>query len=187
MPKDGQQETFRLGFLTEIRIGERGYVGGLLVTNHLGRPLEFQCTAPVKPNRTQEILYGPTLVTFLLAELIGRTLVEKIGVKPDLVLVERTELLELRRHIDRPVACLQEDEPDGVPTIALGRQFVVWHAEFPADETPIQKGAEKITTDADMSEPFERVRDALSEALGTATATPSSPTPQTPPSARDAA
>ena len=77
-----------MGFLTEIRIGERGYVGGLLVTNHLGRPLEFQCTAPVKPNRTQEILYGPTLVTFLLAELIGRTLVEKIGVKPHLVLVD---------------------------------------------------------------------------------------------------
>jgi hypothetical protein len=170
MSKDGHQETFRLGFLTEIRVGDRGYVGGLLVTNHLGRPLEFQCTAPVKPNRTQEILYGPTLVTFLLAELIGRTLVEKVGVKPHLVLVERADLLELRRHIDSPVACLMDDaEPES--SIRLGRQSVVWHAEFDHDQRPIQRGASSITADADLSEPFQRVRDALNEALGTANPT----------------
>lgn len=184
---DGQQEAFRLGFLTEIRIGERGYVGGLLVTNHLGRPLEFQCTAPVKPNRTQEILYGPTLETFLLAELIGRTLVEKIGVKPHLVLVERTELLELRRHINVPVACLMENAPVENDGVGLGRQTVVWHSEFRQDETPIKRGATRITTDADLSEPFQRVRDALSEALGTA-ATPQTPAVNpTPPVNRDAA
>ena len=167
MSKDGPQETFRLGFLTEIRIGERGYVGGLLVTNHLGRPLEFQCTAPVKPNRTQEILYGPTLVTFLLAELIGRTLVEKVGVKPHLVLVERSDLLELRRHVSLPVACLVDESPDQ-PAVRLGRQSAVWHFEFPQDQTPLERGAANITADADMSEPFQRVRDALNEALGTA-------------------
>ena len=172
MPKDGQQENFRLGFLTEIRIGERGYVGGLLVTNHLGRPLEFQCTAPVKPNRTQEILYGPTLVTFLLAELIGRTLVEKIGVKPHLVLVERKDLLELRRHVDLPVACLEEGAETEAMGIGLGRQSVVWHADFPEDETPIQCGAARITADADLSEPFGRVRDALAEAIGTHNSAP---------------
>ncbi len=172
MSKDGQQETFRLGFLTEIRIGERGYVGGLLVTNHLGRPLEFQCTAPVKPNRTQEILYGPTLVTFLLAELIGRTLVEKVGVKPHLVLVERSDLLELRRHISLPVACLIEDPGPEQPAVRLGRQSVVWQEEFAQDQSPIERGGSYITPDADLSEPFQRVRDALREALGTSNAQP---------------
>ena len=157
-----------MGFLTEIRIGERGYVGGLLVTNHLGRPLEFQCTAPVKPNRTQEILYGPTLVTFLLAELIGRTLVEKIGVKPHLILVERADLLELRRHISLPVACLVEEEKAEGPSVQLGQQSVVWLADFSEDRAIISKGASTITADADLSEPFQRVRDALNEALGSA-------------------
>lgn len=157
-----------MGFLTEIRIGERGYVGGLLVTNHSGRPLEFQCTAPVKPNRTQEILYGPTLVTFLLAELIGRTLVEKIGVKPHLVLVERPDLLELRRHVSLPVACLVEQETTEGQSVRLGRQSVVWHAEFAEDRAGISRGASTITSDADLSEPFQRVRDALQEALGSA-------------------
>ncbi len=175
MSKDGHQDAFRLGFLTAIRIAERGYVGGLLVTNHLGRPLEFQCTAPVKPNRTQEILYGPTLLTFLLAELIGRTLVEKIGVKPHLVLVERPDLLELRRHVSLPVACLQEDDPSEPSGVRLGRQFVVWHADFAGDETAISQGASHITADADLSEPFQRVRDALHEALGTANQNPAAP------------
>lgn len=154
-----------MGFLTEIRIGEKGYVGGLLVTNQMGRPLEFQCTAPVKPNRTQEILYGPTLVTFLLAELIGRTLVEKIGVKPHLVLVERADLLELRRHVSVPVACLVEENA-ATSGVRLGRQSIIWHAEFHEDKAAISRGASTITSDADLSEPFQRVRDALQEALG---------------------
>jgi hypothetical protein len=180
MAKDGPPETFRLGFLTEIRIGEKGYVGGLLVTNHLGRPLEFQCTAPVKPNRTQEILYGPTLVTFLLTELIGRTLVEKIGVKPHLVLVERADLLELRRHVSLPVACLVEEQRTEGPSLRLGMQPVVWHVEFGEDQTVISRGASAITADADLSEPFQRVREALNEALGS----PSNAPPQ---HSRDAA
>ncbi|MCA9043520.1 MAG: hypothetical protein KDA69_04320, partial [Planctomycetaceae bacterium] len=55
---DGDQ--LNLGFL-QVTLTPSGYVGGLLVTNRQGRPLEFQCTTPVQPNRTQEILYGPTL------------------------------------------------------------------------------------------------------------------------------
>jgi hypothetical protein len=113
-------------------------------------------------------LYGPTLVTFLLAELIGRTLVDKIGVKPHLVLVERADLLELRRHISLPVACLVEGEETERPSVRLGRQSVVWHIDFSEDKAGISRGASTITSDADLSEPFQRVRDALNEALGSA-------------------
>jgi hypothetical protein len=45
MTVESGKENFRLGFLTAIEVPERGFVGGLLVTNHFGRPLEFQCTA----------------------------------------------------------------------------------------------------------------------------------------------
>src|SRR3954465_7120232 len=98
-----KKDQFRLGFLTALEVPEQGFVGGLLVTNRHGRPLEFQCTAPVKPNRTQEILYGPTLGPFLLGELIGRALIEKSGIKPNLILTERAEILELREHVNVPV------------------------------------------------------------------------------------
>src|SRR5579871_5685919 len=129
MTANGKQETLRLGFLTAIETPDNGYVGGLLVTNHFGRPLEFQCTVPVRPNATQTMLYGPTLAPFLLGELIGGTLVEKAGVKPQLILTDRAHILELRNHIDQPVALVGSEtqatdpQPDESPTpLKLGRQ-----------------------------------------------------------------
>src|SRR5258708_34263760 len=104
MTATGKQEQLRLGFLTAIEVSDKGFVGGLLVTNHNGRPLEFQCTVPIKANPTQEILYGPTLAPFILGELIGGTLVEKSGIKPQLILTDQLQSLELRNHIHRPVA-----------------------------------------------------------------------------------
>ena len=58
MATNGKAEQLRLGFLTAIEVPDKGLTGGLLVTNHYGRPLEFQCTTPVRANATQEILYG---------------------------------------------------------------------------------------------------------------------------------
>ncbi|MEX0704937.1 MAG: hypothetical protein WD069_22750 [Planctomycetales bacterium] len=167
MAEQRAHDRFRLGFLTAVRIGEGAYVGGLLVTNRLGRPLEFQCTTPVRPNRTQEILYGPTLVPFILAELIGRTLVERIGVKPELLLVDRPELLELRAHVAIPVGCLPpEDAPrDDAGLPSLGRQKVRLHGDHPGDLAALKIAAEAVPVDADLLEPFERVREALNETL----------------------
>src|SRR5580765_4510450 len=104
-----KQEQLRLGFLTAIEVPDKGFIGGLLVTNHNGRPLEFQCTVPIKANPTQEILYGPTLAPFILGELIGATLVEKAGVKPQLILTDQEQILELRNHIDKPVGLVEKD------------------------------------------------------------------------------
>ncbi|MGH7129406.1 MAG: hypothetical protein ACREIV_12615 [Planctomycetaceae bacterium] len=176
-----QADQLRLGFLTANALNGHGYVGGLLVTNRFGRPLEFQCTTPVKPNRTQEILYGPTLVPFILAELIGRTLIEKVGVKPHLVLVERPELLELRGHVAMPVACLAsveetaDDEQSSQPPsdsslqegriLTLGRRRLRLETAHAADDDALARHAPHIPGGADLLEPFERVREALQEAL----------------------
>src|SRR5262245_60141919 len=99
MSAHSNHEQLRLGFLTVVEVPEKGFVGGLLITNHAGRPPEFQCTAPVKPNATQQILYGPTLKPFVLGELIGGTLVGKAGIKPQLILTDLEPVLELRNHV----------------------------------------------------------------------------------------
>jgi hypothetical protein len=219
MTMESGKESFRLGFLTAIEVPERGFVGGLLVTNHFGRPLEFQCTAPLKPNRAQEILYGPTLIPYVLGDLIGRTLIEKVGVKPHLILTERNDLLPMRDLVSIPVACVDDflasapalPAPNGpettAPTLAaepsapsagsnessdadraaviadassasesspipapaaqphfrLGRQILRFHAAHADDEVIARQGAASVPTDADLREPFERVREALSE------------------------
>ena len=51
-----------LGFLTVLN-EPSGYLGGYLVTNVWGRPLEFRLSTAVQPNRVQQILYGSTLAT----------------------------------------------------------------------------------------------------------------------------
>ncbi len=198
MSANEEQQQFRLGFLSAVEVPDHGFMGGLLVTNHLGRPLEFQCTTPVKPNRTQEILYGPTLVPFLLSDLIGRTLVEKAAVKPDLILTEQEEILELRNHVSVPVACLADSAPGGGPPEGratfdesndvienagasapaaareaarpvegawLGRQRLQFHDAHQSDRSTVALHASAIPRDADLREPFQRVREALSEAL----------------------
>lgn len=172
MAANGKHEQLRLGFLTAIEVPEKGFVGGLLVTNQSGRPLEFQCTAPVKPNSTQEILYGPTLEAFILGELIGGTLVEKAGVKPQLILTDRAQILELRNFIEQPLALVGKSaetgdskEGHGSASVKLGRQIVRFHPAHEADRSALTRDAATIPADADLQEPFERVREALQETL----------------------
>ena len=72
-----------LGFLTLLTDGS-GVLGGYLLTNSWGRPLEFRLSTAVQPNRVQQILYGPTLTEYLHAELIGKTLIEKTSAPPSM-------------------------------------------------------------------------------------------------------
>lgn len=158
-------DQFRLGFLAAVEDPERGMVGGLLITNHFGRPLEFQCTTPVKANRTQQILFGPQLRPYVLTELIGKTLIEKVGVKPHLVLTESSDLLPLRDHVSVPVASLMELTEKNHDAISLGNQRLRFHDSHQGDRSEIAKQAAQIPDTADLKEPFERVREALAETI----------------------
>src|SRR3954469_22844872 len=96
--------TKAIGFLTVVEHDLHGLFGGYLLLNETGRPLEFHCTAPVKPNRAQQILYGPTLKPFLYGEQIGATLVNKPTLVPIAVLVDRPAALAARPFIQVPMA-----------------------------------------------------------------------------------
>ena len=167
MTTPATNEQLRLGFLTAVPLNDRGHAAGLLVTNRFGRPLEFQCTAPVKPNRTQELLYGPTLVPFLLGELLSKTLLDRIGVKPHFVLTDRAEMLDCRPHVSLPVACVVESARGG-ELLRLGKQLFALHAEFGEDLKAFEKLAKELAADADLLEPLDRVREALLETLKSA-------------------
>lgn len=170
MSAPNRNGSLHLGFLAVIEVAGGAFVGGLLVTNKLGRPLEFQCTTPVKPNRTQEILYGPTLRPFLFAELIGKTLIERLQVSPQLLVVDQAELLGLREHVDLPIACViskgqQPDDLADQTQIALGTKRVRFHPDHPEDVETVREQSRQIPGDADTQEPVERVREALQETL----------------------
>ncbi len=95
------------GYLTTIESPEHGFFGGYLMVSALGRPLEFHCTAPVRPNRAQQILYGPTLQPYLLGEQIGGTLLAQAKLRPLLVLTDQAAMLCLRSQMKMPIVCWQ--------------------------------------------------------------------------------
>lgn len=116
-----------LGFLTVVEDARHGLFGGYLVLNATGRPLEFHCTTPIKPNRAQQILYGPTLIPFLYGEQIGQTLLNKGQVEPLVVCTDRPPVLEVRPFVNVPLAlvlsdgttaphCPPSEHPAGRPT-----------------------------------------------------------------------
>lgn len=157
-----------LGFLTVLHEAS-GYLGGFLVTNGWGRPLEFRLSTAVQPNRVQQILYGETLQPYICADLIGKTLVDKTSAATQLVLTDREAVLELRTRLAVPVVWLvPADEANArgleVRPAAGGRGALLCHPRFPHDVAETRTLLERLDGTIDLVEPFARIREAVAEA-----------------------
>ena len=85
-----------------------------------------------------------------------------------MILTDQPEILELRNHIDVPVVLVDPiGETGGERTMKLGRQTIRFHEAHASDQVRIDEGAQQIPADADLREPFSRVREALQETLKT--------------------
>ncbi|MCS7045003.1 MAG: hypothetical protein NZO58_01475 [Gemmataceae bacterium] len=177
----GQQ----LGFLTIVQ-DPAGLIGGYLVTNLWGRPLEFRLTSPVQPNRVQQILYGDTLHSYLCGELIGKSLVDKATTPAVWVLTDQPAALDLRRRVAVPVSLwlptARADQAVPLPGaeegsgkarldgaaascaygLAVGRGLF-GHPSFPEDVGVVQEILAALGH-FDLGEPFQRIREAIGEA-----------------------
>jgi hypothetical protein len=173
-----------LGFLTVVQHQQYGLFGGYLVLNAAGRPLEFHCTAPIRPNRAQEILYGPTLESFLYGEQIGQTLLSQAGTVPVLVCTDRVPALATREHVSVPLVLVlppevepSEERPDRFfrvdsahnsgPRLAifqLGRNRLALPEQAAEDRRLIAERLADLAESFDLAEPFGRIRDAIEEA-----------------------
>jgi len=105
------------GYLSTIQSLEHGYFGGYLIVSVLGRPLEFHCTAPVRPSRALEILYGPTLEPYLLGEQISGTLLGAAKLTPRLILTDQSPALYVRSKIGVPMVLVLGRAEDQNPSI----------------------------------------------------------------------
>ncbi|MBX7106085.1 MAG: hypothetical protein K1X57_18535 [Gemmataceae bacterium] len=161
-----------LGFLTILTEGA-SYLGGYLVTNAWGRPLEFRLSSAVQPNKVQQILYGPTLGLYLGSDLIGKTLVEKTGTPATVIFTDCREAVDLRRTQSVPVLWVSSP---GDPEAALlaasglcvreggpGRGAVLAHPDYPEDAATGLELFQRIGA-LDLAEPFSRIREAIGEA-----------------------
>lgn len=93
-----------------------------------------------------------------------------MGIKPHLLIVQQREILELRRLIDCPLACLVdaasgETELPDQTRLQLGRQLISLHPVFAEDYDRVAALQSQVPADADLVEPLDRVHDALKETL----------------------
>jgi hypothetical protein len=158
-----------LGFLTVLHESS-GYLGGYLVTNVWGRPLEFRLSSAVQPNRVQHILYASTLEPYICADLIGKTLMDKAAVPVQLLITDNSKALDLRLKVECPVAWLSAADDaqaaagaEVLPAQA-GRGALLCHPRFPDDAALMRDLLGHLDAGFDLAEPFVRIREAIGEA-----------------------
>ena len=158
------------GFMTVIEVPSLGHCGGLLVVSRIGRPLEFHCTAPVGPNRAQEIMYGATYKEFLYSEQIGMALVHKTKTKPGLFLADCGDLLPISKLIDIPIILVEEKNAAdpisgrGLENFTVKNQRICFVDSSLKQREWIRSSAELFARSVPLEEPFERIRQAIEEA-----------------------
>ncbi|MCC5648066.1 hypothetical protein LC607_35310 [Nostoc sp. CHAB 5824] len=79
---------YLLGYFAHFVSPQRGYYGGILVTDTRGVPKEFRHTDAVKPTRTQTVLYGDSLEASLGTDAIAPALYDALTIKPHILLIE---------------------------------------------------------------------------------------------------
>lgn len=174
-----------LGFLSVSETSSRGFVGGFLILNRLGHPIEFHCTVPVHPNKAQEILYGRSLKAFLFGNQIVAPLYKRRKTEVLAVLTDSPFVLPFQDSLNIPLMILltesptgaQKDDPEktGLDSFRSlpGIDWDQWKEErrqglYVAVSKKIQDDSiwDKIALfqkTVDLTEPFERIRLAIKE------------------------
>ena len=84
-------DTLKLAYFVVMKEGA-SYLGGLLLTDTSGIPLDFRYTEPITPTKLQGVLYGKALEPHLKEEVIQRTLLKELKTTPDLLILPASEL-----------------------------------------------------------------------------------------------
>lgn len=153
-----------VGFLSLVT-DAAGVTGGYLLTNGWGRPLEFRLSSAVSPTRVQQILYGTTMTEFLHADLIGKTLIEKTGTLPTLVVTDTLASLAVGEHLNIPAVSIAPAEGFGTRALATPKcSLPLSHRAAGLTPEELTEVLARLDATVDLAEPFARVREAMAEA-----------------------
>lgn len=172
-------EALKLAYYVAMKEGG-SYLGGLLVTDASGIPLDFRYTEPITPTKLQAVLYGKALEPHLKEEVIQKTLLKELKVTPDLFLVPPMDLAGGWAGDKRfPVLAVQKTQEPAMPRLGevlrvSPREILLQVSEGAAPlrvlfatgtELAVQEQAVGRLLEAgyhmDLVEPMERVQAAL--------------------------
>ena len=167
---NSQERTF--GYLSTVESADYGYFGGYLIVSGLGRPLEFHCTAPIRPSRAQQILYGPTLQPYLLGEQICGALLGTAKLSPSIILTDCEAVLHARSRSSAPIALVRTRDAKAPHNTAHGQSsdstFGAYDLQFAtgfeSDQKVVAESIAQLRQHVDLAEPFGRIHEAIREA-----------------------
>jgi hypothetical protein len=143
--------TYPIAFFHVISNEENGnMVGGLLVSDNTGVPMEFVITNAVKPTPAQRILYGKRLKSYAAIELCAKQLLQHVKTRPRVYFVQNDLLLGISAITETPVLKLTSAEQFGttIPSPAV----------VAPDSNPEYANCIDIRSlDADMLDGFRRI------------------------------
>lgn len=165
----------KVGFICVRELAERTFRAGLLVTDSVGKPLEFRSTNVLCPDTVQGILYGGSLLATVARDLCGPPLIESIRDRPDILVADREEFLLLHTpqlpltYVRRSGETLEIDtggEPnlaeEELPSTRFQPMIVRFAPGVPEEERQAVRAALRgISGNIDLLEPFERISRAL--------------------------
>lgn len=176
---DPIRSTLVVGFFKLVSTsGQDGFLGALLVTDLLSKPLEFRVTLPVKPNTVQRTIYGISLIPHIGVDLCGKPLYEMLTTKPSLLFIDDERLLSLSQAIPgrvvliRPAADArdlpesEQGEAQRVTLTAPSEHRSSVSVFFPSHYDSIARRETRQWVEAafdriDLLEPFQRIENAV--------------------------
>jgi len=156
-----QNETI-LSYLICPRDAAGAFRGALMLTDARVRPLHFAFVSPIRPTKIQRILYGPTLDEHVSVDVIGKKLLADLPVVPDVLLVDTQELIAVRRIADMPTAFLKRADGDGAGSLSSLQYDAGTNVD---DQEAVGQVLASLEMQVDLVEPFQRMREALKEAI----------------------
>ena len=172
-------DSLKLAYFVVMKEGA-SYLGGLLLTDTSGIPLDFRYTEPITPTKLQNVLYGKALEPHLKEEVIQKTLLKELKAPPDLLFLPPTELaggwsgearcpvLSVQKTQEAPLARSGEvfrvSPRELLVQVAEGaaplRAIFASSVDLPQQDQSVAKLLE-AGYQMDLAEPLERVSAAL--------------------------
>lgn len=84
----------KIGYLMVSSPVPNVFIGGLMVTDGRGLPIEFRYTEPIQPTKIQQVLYGQVLSAYIKREVVLETLLKNTEAKFKCLLVEDEQMLD---------------------------------------------------------------------------------------------
>lgn len=117
-----------VGYLLSLAVAENVFMGGAMVTDPYGLPLEFRYTEPVRATKLQRVLYGDVLETYIQTDVILANLLDRLEEKPSLFIVSDSTFLGALDRQGRTVVWLAPTR--GTPLKEAGATQEIAEGEF---------------------------------------------------------